>query len=323
MPVNWIDVVILVTLVYYIISGWQTGIIYLAESFVSYLISLWLALRYHAAVGMFLSEKFGVSSLWSTVLGYLVIGFISQMVMSEILRFLLLKIPKSAHRSKVNSWLGAFVSLFNACVVVTFVLIVLLALPLRGTLKADIQESKLATVLVQLAQRYGGGVTDVVGNAAHKAVTFFTVEPTSKERVDLDVHVTPADLSVDVASEDVMLSQVNQERKKVGAQPLVLDTEAREIARAYSKDMFLRKYFSHVSPEGKNVADRMKEHGLSYEVVGENLAYAPDEPTAHEGLMNSPGHKRNILDPEFEKIGIGAVDGGMNGKMFTQIFIKD
>ncbi|KKR60955.1 MAG: hypothetical protein UT99_C0004G0001, partial [Candidatus Curtissbacteria bacterium GW2011_GWA2_40_31] len=87
-----------------------------------------------------------------------------------------------------------------------------------------------------------------------------------------------------------------------------------------SKDMFKRGYFSHYSPEGKDVGDRLEDSSINYSLAGENLALAPDVIRAHNGLMNSEGHRRNILDPAFSKIGIGAIDGGVYGKMFTQVF---
>ncbi|MEK7065349.1 MAG: CAP domain-containing protein, partial [Patescibacteria group bacterium] len=76
----------------------------------------------------------------------------------------------------------------------------------------------------------------------------------------------------------------------------------------------------HVNPEGKDAGDRLGDGGVTYFVAGENLAYAPDVATAHEGLMNSEGHRKNILEPQFRKVGIGVIDGGVYGEMFTQNF---
>ena len=56
-------------------------------------------------------------------------------------------------------------------------------------------------------------------------------------------------------------------------------------------------------------------------MAGENLAGAPTVERAHSGLMNSPGHRANILNPNFTHVGIGIVDGGPYGKMYTQTFI--
>jgi uncharacterized protein YkwD len=55
-------------------------------------------------------------------------------------------------------------------------------------------------------------------------------------------------------------------------------------------------------------------------VIGENLAYAPNLELAHTGLMNSEGHRANILSPDFNKVGIGIEDGGVYGLMVTQVF---
>ena len=67
----------------------------------------------------------------------------------------------------------------------------------------------------------------------------------------------------------------------------------------------------------------MKQYGIRFSYAGENLAGAPDVNTAHVNLMNSPGHRENILRPEFTKIGIGVVEGSKYGKIFTQQFIRE
>jgi uncharacterized protein YkwD len=84
--------------------------------------------------------------------------------------------------------------------------------------------------------------------------------------------------------------------------------------------MFQQGYFAHVDPDGTTPFDRMKRGGVTFRAAGENLALAPTVDVAHEGLMNSPGHRANILNPSFHRIGIGVADGGMHGKMFTQNF---
>ncbi len=68
------------------------------------------------------------------------------------------------------------------------------------------------------------------------------------------------------------------------------------------------------------MGDRLNEAAISYSVAGENLALAPTVQTAHNGLMNSEGHRKNILDPEFKKLGVGVIDNGVYGKMFVQVF---
>jgi len=84
--------------------------------------------------------------------------------------------------------------------------------------------------------------------------------------------------------------------------------------------MFARGYFAHVTPEGVDPFTRMREAKVSFLTAGENLALAPTLQIAHTGLMNSPGHRENILRPSFGRVGIGIMDGGLHGLMISQEF---
>jgi uncharacterized protein YkwD len=117
-----------------------------------------------------------------------------------------------------------------------------------------------------------------------------------------------------------MLVLLNRERSERGLQPVVADETLRESARRHSVDMFQRGYFAHLDPEGRTPFERMRSVGARFRAAGENLALAPTVEIAHNGLMNSPGHRANILNPAFGRVGIGAADGGLHGKMFTQNF---
>lgn len=317
---NWVDLIIAAVIVYHMVIGWQAGIFYLGESLAAYLISLWLSIKYHAAVGNFLVEKFGISTIWSTLLGYILIAFISQAILSEIGAFIVSKFPKKLLSSKISNWFGAILSAVNGLIIVTFILLLVMGLPLAGSIKKDIGNSTIGRWLIVVAEKYGGQVTSTLDEATRQAVKFFTVAPRSTERVILDVRSASTTFTIDESAENTMLVRVNDEREKAGFMPLALRTDLQNVARLYSRDMLERKYFGHVSPEGEDVADRLHKQGISYQVAGENLAYAPDVDTAHEGLMKSEGHRHNILDPSFGHIGIGVIDAGIYGQMYTQIF---
>lgn len=117
-----------------------------------------------------------------------------------------------------------------------------------------------------------------------------------------------------------MLEMINRERGKAGLKPLTADPELTEVARKHSRDMFERGYFSHITPEGHSPFDRMRAANVHFLTAGENLAIAPTLPIAHTGLMNSPGHRANILRPTFGRVGIGIMDGGRRGLMVAQEF---
>ena len=124
------------------------------------------------------------------------------------------------------------------------------------------------------------------------------------------------------AEEKKMLQLINQERAKAGAAPLTLDPELVRIARLKSQDMIDKNYFDHYSPTYGDPFTMMRNMGVQYGFAGENLAGNPSLDNAHETLMASPGHRKNILNPNYTHVGIGIVEGGRYGKMYTQLFIS-
>lgn len=118
-------------------------------------------------------------------------------------------------------------------------------------------------------------------------------------------------------SEQKMVSLVNEERTKAGVPALKLDLELSRVARIKSQDMKDNNYFSHASPTYGSPFEMMKNFGISYRTAGENIAMHGSVESAHAGLMNSEGHRKNILNPSFTHIGIGIVDN----RYFTQMFI--
>ncbi|PHJ38896.1 serine protease [Desulforamulus profundi] len=125
---------------------------------------------------------------------------------------------------------------------------------------------------------------------------------------------------VSSADEQAMLNLINKERAAKGLKPLSMDSKLTQIARAKAKDMIDNNYFSHQSPTYGSPFDMMKNNGITYRYAGENLAGAPDVNTAHTNLMNSSGHRANILSDKYTKVGIGVVSGGPYGKMYVQEF---
>lgn len=121
--------------------------------------------------------------------------------------------------------------------------------------------------------------------------------------------------------EEQMLALINQERAKAGVKALQMDFGLVAAARAKSQDMVDNNYFSHTSPTFGDSFAMLKQFNISYSYAGENLAGNQSVKEAHESLMNSPGHRTNILNPDFTHAGIGIVKGGTYGMMFTQFFI--
>ena len=119
--------------------------------------------------------------------------------------------------------------------------------------------------------------------------------------------------------EQEVIRLVNIERAKYGLSALTEDWELSRVARYKSQDMKDKGYFSHTSPTYGSPFDMMKSFGLSYRTAGENIAMGQRTPQqVVNAWMNSSGHRANILNSSYKKIGVGYV---ASGNYWTQMFI--
>ena len=99
---------------------------------------------------------------------------------------------------------------------------------------------------------------------------------------------------------------VNVERAKAGLKPLVAKQDLTSVAQLKAQDMYNSRYFSHQSPNYGSPFDMMRKYGISYRAAGENIAMG--QRTAAQVVqdwMNSPGHRANILNANYNEIGVG------------------
>lgn len=121
--------------------------------------------------------------------------------------------------------------------------------------------------------------------------------------------------------EQKMLDLINVERSKVGAAPLKSDTKLMEVAKIKADDIVKNNYFLHTSPTYGSPFEMMKKFGITYKTAAENIAGNSSVEAAHTALMKSEGHRTNILNPNFNFIGIGISTSPVYGKVFAQMFI--
>ncbi|WP_057762676.1 CAP domain-containing protein [Cytobacillus praedii] len=101
------------------------------------------------------------------------------------------------------------------------------------------------------------------------------------------------------------------------------DDHVKETARKHSKDMAVNNYFSHTNLEGLSPFDRMSEDDIFFTFAGENLATGQFSSIfAHEGLMNSLGHRENILRPEYQYLGVGVAFNEESHPYYTENFFR-
>jgi uncharacterized YkwD family protein len=107
-----------------------------------------------------------------------------------------------------------------------------------------------------------------------------------------------------------VVSLVNQERAKAGLMPLTNDTKLTVMALDKAKDMYNKHYFDHTSPTFGSPFDMMNSYGIHYTYAGENIAMGQKTPQeVMTSWMNSAGHRQNILNPNFTKIGVSYYNG--------------
>jgi uncharacterized YkwD family protein len=116
-----------------------------------------------------------------------------------------------------------------------------------------------------------------------------------------------------------VVTLVNQERTKAGLTPLAGDSPLSAMALDKAKDMYDNHYFDHTSPTYGSPFDMMNTYGIRYTYAGENIAMGQQTPQeVMTAWMNSPGHRQNILNPNYTKIGVSYYNGE-----WVQEFIAD
>lgn len=116
-----------------------------------------------------------------------------------------------------------------------------------------------------------------------------------------------------------VVNLVNEERAKAGLSALVLDETLASAAMVRATE--IETSFSHTRPDGRSFSTVLSDMGIQYRRSGENIAWGQQSPEAvMEGWMNSEGHRANILNPNFTKIGVGYRKNAAGRTYWTQLF---
>lgn len=317
-----VDLIALCIIGFYAFEGISLGLLRSTLDLISFVASFVLALFFYGVVARGLVSLFSIPQGFAYAIGFFILALVSEIIIHILLRFLYRtytnKTLQKFHRTKLERYLGIVPGIASSCIILAFLGSVIVSLPTAPILKKQISESFIGGVLISSTSGLEKQMNSIFGEALHDTLTFMTIEPKSDEMVMLRFTVNNG--AIDEQSEQAMLQMVNKQRVAEGLAPLEMDKKLQDLARVYSDDMFQKGYFSHYDLEGRSPFERMEQAGIQYGYAGENLALAPNVKLAMQGLMQSPGHRENILKPEFRKIGIGAIDGGIYGKMFTQEF---
>ncbi|HET6974825.1 MAG TPA: CvpA family protein [Pyrinomonadaceae bacterium] len=319
MSFNPIDILLVIVILLSVLNGLRRGFIHGVLDLAGWVLSLIAGLRYYQPLAQWIGPRFNWwSEVWDQPIAFVLVAVAVGVGVQVIGYFLLSNLPENIQERRVNRMLGIIPGLVNGLILVAILSALLLAIPLNERLSERTRDSALVNRLAVYAEQLEGQLRPVFGDAIARTMNLLTIRPDSDERVTLPFKVENTRPRPDL--EKRMLDLVNQERQAAGLAPLQADPELTEVARKHSADMFARGYFAHDTPEGLSPFDRMKAANVRFTTAGENLALAPTLPIAHTGLMNSPGHRANILRREFGRVGIGVMDGGMRGLMVSQEF---
>lgn len=319
MGISFIDVLLLIVIALSVINGYRRGFVRGVLDLAGWVLSLIAALRFYQPVARWFGPRIDLwSEVWDQPIAFVFVALVTGIIVHVIGYWALRRLSEDIEDSQMNRVFGVLPGFVNGMITAAILSALLLAIPLSESLSERTRDSALVNRLAVYAEQLEGQLRPVFGDAIARTLNLLTIQPDSNERVTLPFKVATSKPRPDL--EKRMLDLVNQERRANGLPPLAPDPEQTEVARRHSADMFTRGYFAHDTPEGITPFDRMREAGVRFITAGENLALAPTIEVAHTGLMNSPGHRANILRKEFGRVGIGVMDGGMRGLMVSQEF---
>lgn len=313
---NIIDLLIIIILLLFTFKGLGNPFFLEIIDLISFLVSFFLSLKFYNLVASQFETLFSLPHSLANVFGFIAVWYLSEAVFLIFSRFVYpLGVLFNFPGNKILSVIPAF---FKGVIFIAILLILTGTFPIQPSLKNAVHSSKLGSLILSNAYSVESPLKSVFGDISSDTLTFMTIKPNTNERINTGFKNN--DFNFDEKIEFSMIDLVNKERESRNIPPLIFDSNLRQIARDQSADMFKNGYFAHIDSKGEDVAGRAKNAGISFMVIGENLAFAPTLDLAHQGLMNSPGHKANILSEDFHKIGIGIASSSDYGIMVTQVF---
>ncbi|HEV2012124.1 MAG TPA: CvpA family protein [Candidatus Limnocylindria bacterium] len=317
---NAVDLLIIAALVLAAVVGLRAGFITTLFGLITWVVAIPVALVLQGRVGSLLTPLLAEPVA-------LTVAFVAVLVLVEsgfgaLGAVAIVPLVKRLHADRVmgaaDRVLGIVPSILRTLVIAAVALAAALVLPVGNDVRAAIDGSRIGQVLVEQVAAVQPALGALAGGSAAGAPQFVTrLGADETQTLDLPDGLV---LTPDPAAEQEMLRLLNDERTSRGLTALVLDPGLVPVARQHSEEMFRLKYFGHQSPVNGSPFDRLAAAKITYTRAGENLAYAHSVAVAHRGLMDSPGHRENILRPEFVRVGIGVISAGSYGRMFTQLF---
>lgn len=307
MAMTWFDTALVVFILMQVGLGFQQGFFLSLAGLLTLALSATLALFGGPWLAAQVSPYVALPTSLLALILALVLGLAVSPLAAIALTRVMAKLPSSPRFRRVDRMLGiasgALRGLLVSTLLVGIYTTMTASLPARDTLSGT---------LYQVAERPVEALSHHVQREFPSLVFTSGGWELFTEAASASETLPPDQLAKD------MLAMVNRERRERGLVALHWDGRLAAVALAHSRDMLARNYFAHEDPEGRSASYRVGKAGITYTILGENLAFAKTLPQAHKGLMNSPGHRENILRPEFRRLGIGIVRLPSNSRYVPQ-----
>jgi uncharacterized protein YkwD len=301
--------------------GYRTGFVATMYSLATWVLALAAALAFEGPASALLELVAKLPRPLAATLGFVVIIILAEALFAAVGHLAIGPVVAVIRRTwlgAVDRVLGTVPAVIRALLLVAVALLAVEALPVASEVKAAVETSRTARAINAELGAFEPQIEALTGQLGGSPFLVTRIGEDQTEHLDLPDGI---DLAPDPIAERQLFDLVNEERTQRNLLSLAWDERLVPVARAHSEEMFRLKYFSHDSPVSGSPFDRLKAAKISYSRAGENLAFAQSVAVAHRALMDSPGHRENILRPEFTRIGIGVINAGIYGRMVTQLFI--
>ena len=316
-----VDVVIVLILVLAGITGHQRGLIHQIFELVCLLLATVTALLAYGDVGIFVRDWIPLSLSLTNTMAFILIWVVSETVYSLFVRvFILSRLQKEFLLQEVNEFGGMILGITKTAIVLAVALLLFAGMPLQASIKRTVTDAYIPNFLLMSTGLGQAWMADSLGRDAGDSLNVYTSQANaySDKTTNLGFSTTAVKVSAD--SEEALLDLINHERVAKSLPPLTMNQKARAVAREYAAKMLADGRFGYVDLQGNTPFMRLRAGNVVFDAAGENLASAPTVQLAHQGLMNSPSHRDNILSPYYHTVGIGVVDAGIYGLMVVEDF---
>jgi uncharacterized protein YkwD len=318
---NPIDFAVFALIVVAAIYGYRTGFVATTYSLASWIIAIAAALAFEGPAASIVQSVARLPPAVAATIGFVVTILLAEAVLSVMGYVAIRPIVALVRRSPFSGpdrILGTLPAGIRSLLIVAVAILAIEALPVASEVKAAVETSRSGREVNAQLARFQPELEAFTGRLGGSPLLVTRIGEDQTEQLDLPDDL---ELSPDPVAERQLFDLVNEERTQRGFAALAWDERLVPVSRAHSEEMFKLKYFSHDSPVAGTPFDRLKAAGVTYSRAGENLAFAQSVAVAHRALMDSPGHRENILRPEFTRIGIGVISAGAYGRIVTELFL--